>query len=160
MSVTSVHTDYDDLSITLIVDFEAPIERVWELWSDPRKLERWWAPPDYPATFERHDLTPGGEVTYSMTGPDGDAHHGMWRVEAVDPPVSLQFTDVFADPQGMPVADMPASTIRVELTERDGGTRMEMRLKFDSREDMQKVVDMGTIEVFRRAFVHMDAELT
>jgi len=43
MSITSVDTDYDSLSITLIADFDAPIDQVWELWSDPRKLERWGA---------------------------------------------------------------------------------------------------------------------
>ena len=90
MSVTSVDKDYDNLTITLIADFDAPIDQVWELWSDPRKLERWWGPPGYPATFEKHDLTPGGEVTYFMTGPEGERHHGMWRVTAVDPPTSLR----------------------------------------------------------------------
>jgi uncharacterized protein YndB with AHSA1/START domain len=57
LTVTSVDTDYHNLTITLIADFHAPIERVWKLWSDPRKLERWWGPPAYPATFETHDLT-------------------------------------------------------------------------------------------------------
>ena len=76
MTVTSVNTDYDNLTITLIADFEEPIEKVWELWSDPRKLERWWGPPGYPATVEKHVLAPGGEVTYFMTGPDDDQHWG------------------------------------------------------------------------------------
>ena len=53
MTVTSVDTDYDSLTVTLIAHFEASIDEVWELWSDPRKLERWWGPPGYPATFER-----------------------------------------------------------------------------------------------------------
>jgi uncharacterized protein YndB with AHSA1/START domain len=72
MSVTSVDKDYDSLTLTLVADFDAPIERVWQLWADPRKLERWWGPPTYPATFEEHDLAPGGDVTYFMTGPEGD----------------------------------------------------------------------------------------
>ena len=45
--------------------------RVWQLWADPRLLERWWGPPGFPATFEHHDLTPGGTITYFMSGPDG-----------------------------------------------------------------------------------------
>jgi uncharacterized protein YndB with AHSA1/START domain len=157
MSVTSVDTDYDALTITLIADFETPVDQVWELWSDPRKLERWWGPPAYPATFEKHDLTPGGEVTYFMTGPEGDKHHGMWRVTAVDPPTSLRFEDVFADTDGTPVADMPVSTVRVDLTGRDGGTRMEMRSAFESREDMDKVVETGTVEGLRQAVSQMDS---
>ena len=159
MSVTSVDPDPDNLTITVVADFEAPIDQVWELWSDPRKLERWWGPPGYPATFEKHDLTPGGEVTYFMTGPEGNRSHGMWRVTAVDPPTSLQFTDAFADTDGTPVADMPLSTVRVELTGRDGGTRMEMRSAFESREDMERVVNMGTVEGLRQAVSQMDGVL-
>ena len=120
MSVTSVDRDYDNLTITLIADFDAPIDQVWELWSDPRKLERWWGPPSYPATVEEHDLTPGGEVTYFMTGPEDDMHHGIWRVTAVDPPTSLKFTDAFADSGGAPIADMPASRVTVLLAEGSG----------------------------------------
>ena len=52
MSVVSVEKDVDGLSLTLVADFDAPIERVWELWADPRQLERWWGPPTYPATVD------------------------------------------------------------------------------------------------------------
>jgi uncharacterized protein YndB with AHSA1/START domain len=159
MSITSVDTHYDDLTVTLIADFDAPIDQVWELWSDPRKLERWWCPPGYPATFEKHELAPGGEATYRMTGPEGDSHRGAWRVTAVDPPRSLEFTDAFADQNGRPIADMPVSKISVTLTERDDGTRMEIRMAFDSREDMEKVVSTGTVEGLQQAVGQMDALL-
>lgn len=160
MSVTSVETDYDNLTVTVIADFDAPIGVVWELWSDPRKLERWWGPPGYPATFEKHDLTPGGEITYSMKGAEGDAQ-GMWRITAVDPPNSLEFTDscFLADADGTPIAETPGSRAMVRITERDGGTRMEMNLTFESREDLDKVVGMGTVEGLREAVGQMDALL-
>jgi uncharacterized protein YndB with AHSA1/START domain len=160
MSVTSVDKDFDNLTVTLIADFNAPIDQVWGLWSDPRKLEGWWGPPGYPATFEKHDLTPGGEVTYFMTGPEDDTHPGIWRVTAVDPPASLEFTDAFADADGTQNADMPAHSVTVRLTERDGGTRMEMRSTFESREDMDQLVDMGMVEGLQEAIAQMDALLT
>jgi uncharacterized protein YndB with AHSA1/START domain len=160
MSVTSVDKDYANLTLTLIADFGAPIDQVWELWSDPRKLERWWGPPGYPATVEKHELTPGSEVTYFMTGPEGDKHRGIWRVTAVDPPTSLKFTDAFADSDGRPKADRPAHNVTVRLTERDGGTRMEMKSTFESREDMDKLVDMGMVEGLQEAIAQMDALLT
>lgn len=114
MSVTSVETDYDALTIRLIADFDEPMNQVWELWSDPRKLERWWGPPSHPATFEKYDLIPGGEVTYFMAGPDGPMW-GRWRVTAVDPPTSLEFVNAFADTDGSPVTNMPIFTARVRL---------------------------------------------
>jgi hypothetical protein len=42
-----------------------------------------------------------------MTGPDGDKHHGWWRVHTVDAPRSLEFEDGFADDAGSPNPDMP-----------------------------------------------------
>ena len=159
MTVTSVDTDYDNLTVTLIADFDAPIDQVWELWADPRKLERWWGPPTYPATFQKHDLSPSGEVTYRMTGPEGDKHYGVWRVTAVDPPTSLEFTDTFADESGTPIPDLPVSAISVRLTSRDEGTRMQMRSKFDSREDLEKWLSTGTLEGQKQAVSQMYALL-
>jgi uncharacterized protein YndB with AHSA1/START domain len=158
MSITSVDTNYDNLTITLIAHFDAPVEQVWNLWSDPRKLERWWGPPTHPATFEKHDLTPGGEATYFMTGPEG-AMWGAWRVRAVDPPTSLEFINAFADTDGTPVADMPVFTVRVRLTECDGGTRMEMHSRFESREDMERMVNMGTVDGLQEAVGQIDGLL-
>ena len=159
MSITSIDTDPDRLTVTLIADFAASVERVWELWADPRKLERWWGPPDYPATFEKHDLNPGGEVTYFMTGPDGGRSHGVWRMTAVDPPTSLEFTDVFANADGTPISDMPVTKVSVQLTERDSGTRMETRQRFQSREDLEKWLDTGTLEGQQQAIAQMDVLL-
>jgi uncharacterized protein YndB with AHSA1/START domain len=108
---------------------------------------------------EEHELTPGGDVTYFMTGPGGETHRGWWRVASVDPPKSLEFTDGFADQDGTPIADMPTTTVRMRLTEHDGGTRMEMRSVFDSREQMQQLVDMGAVEGMQEAVGQMDALL-
>jgi uncharacterized protein YndB with AHSA1/START domain len=159
VTITSVHTDYDSLAVTLIADFDNPIDQVWELWSDPRKLERWWGPPGYPATVEKHALAPGGEVIYSMIGPEGEEHRGMWLVTSVDPPTSLRFTDAFADSDGTPLEDSPVSEIRVRLLEHEGGTRMEIRMTFETREDMDRIVDMGTVEGLKQGVVQMEGVL-
>jgi uncharacterized protein YndB with AHSA1/START domain len=159
MSVISVDKDFDSLTLTLVAEFDAPIERVWQLWADPRKLERWWGPPSYPATVESHDLTAGGDVTYFMTGPAGETSRGWWRVTSVDPPKSLEFTDGFADQDGTPIAGMPTTSVQVQLTEHDGGTRMVVRSVFDSREQMERLVRMGATEVFVQAVSQMDALL-
>jgi uncharacterized protein YndB with AHSA1/START domain len=159
MTVTSIDKDLDALTLTLVAEFDAPIEQVWQLWADPRKLERWWGPPSYPATVLEHDLTPGGDVTYFMTGPDGQKSRGWWRVTAVNPPESLEFIDGFADEDGKPIADMPTTTARMQLTEHAGRTRMELRSVFDSREQMEQLDNMGMTEGLRQSVGQMDALL-
>jgi uncharacterized protein YndB with AHSA1/START domain len=159
MSVTSVDKDVENLTVTLIADFAAPTERVWQLWADPRQLERWWGPPSHPATMEEHSLTPGGSVNYFMTGPDGAKYRGWWRIVAVDPPSSLEFTDGFSDESGAPNPELPTTTNRMRLTEHDGGTRMELRASFESQEQMEQLVKMEAIEGLREAVGQMDALL-
>jgi uncharacterized protein YndB with AHSA1/START domain len=159
MSITRIDKDFDNLTLTLVADFDAPTERVWQLWADPRKLERWWGPPSHPATVEDHDLTPGGDVTYFMTSPDGQKYRGWWRITSVDPPKSMEFTDGFADQDGKPAADMPTTTVQMRLTEHDGGTRMELRSVFDSLEQMEQLVRMGMVEGLEQAVGQMDALL-
>jgi uncharacterized protein YndB with AHSA1/START domain len=83
MTLKGVEKDPASLTMVVTAEFNAPAERVWQLWADPRQLERWWGPPTYPATFVDHDLVAGGRVSYFMTGPEGDKHHGWWQVLAV-----------------------------------------------------------------------------
>src|SRR5690606_15206196 len=59
MPVTDVSHDLDALTMTVVAEFAAPPERIWRLWSDPRQTERWWGPPEWPATFIRHDFREG-----------------------------------------------------------------------------------------------------
>jgi uncharacterized protein YndB with AHSA1/START domain len=159
MTVTSVVKDFEHLTLTVVADFDAPVERVWRLWADPRQLERWWGPPTHPATVERHDLTPGGTVTYVLTGPRGERSRGWWRITSADPPKSLEFTDGFADRDGTPVAGAPTTTVQVRLSEHDGGTRMEVRSIFASREHMEQVLRLAADELFAQAIGQMDALL-
>jgi uncharacterized protein YndB with AHSA1/START domain len=98
--VTSIEKNPENRTMTITAEFTAPADRVWQVWDDPRQLERWWGPPTYPATVLDHDLSPGGTVNYLMTGPEGDKHRGWWRVLSVDPPHRLEFEDGFADDAG------------------------------------------------------------
>ena len=72
MPVIESKKDAEALTLTLVAEFDASVERVWQLWEDPRQLERWWGPPGYPATFTTHDLRAGGRVEYHMTTPQGE----------------------------------------------------------------------------------------
>jgi uncharacterized protein YndB with AHSA1/START domain len=159
MSVVSVEKDFESLSLLLVAEFDAAPERVWQLWSDPRQLERWWGPPTHPARVERHDLSAGGEVSYFMTTPDGEKSRGWWRVTLVDAPRRLEFTDGFAYADGTPNVEMPATSVRMRLTERGAGTRMELRFVFASREHMELIDRWGAFDVFPQSVGQMDALL-
>ena len=160
MTVTAVRKNPETLSMTLDAEFDASAQRVWQLWADPRQLERWWGPPTYPATVDSHDLRPGGRVEYHMTGPEGDQPRGYWEIDQVDPPRSLVFRDGFANEDGTPNTDLPSTQSRVTIQEIGGGrTRMTIEGLFPSTEAMEQLLAMGMEDGLKQAVGQIDAIL-
>ncbi len=160
MTMTAVRKDPAALTMSIATELEASPERVWQLWADPRQLERWWGPPTYPATFTKHDLAPGSRVEYHMTGPEGDQPRGYWDVLEVEPPHRLVFRDGFANDDGTPNPDLPTTEARVTIEEiSDGRTRMSIDSVFPSTEAMEQVLAMGAEEGLTQAVGQIDAIL-
>lgn len=159
MTVTHVDKDPQARTMTMTATFDAPVEKVWRLWADPRLLEKWWGPPTWPATFVDHDLSPGGHVSYYMTGPDGDKAAGWWQVREVDPPRRLVFQDGFADDSGRPDPALPTTEVTVTLEATAEGTTMSMQSRFATREDMEQLIAMGMEEGLVGAMGQIDAIL-
>jgi uncharacterized protein YndB with AHSA1/START domain len=146
MTVTAVNKDPATLTLTVTAEFDASPERIWDLWADPRQLERWWGPPTYPATFTAHDLAPGSHVEYHMTGPTGDQPRG--------------FVDGFAHDDGTPNEDFPRNEGRVTIEPIDAGrTRMSIESHFPSADAMERYLGMGMEEGLTEAVGQIDAIL-
>jgi len=159
MPVTSVEKDLDQLTITIVADFAAPVRRVWDAYTDPRQIERFWGPPTYPATFTRHDAAVGGRSVYKMTGPEGDEHWGSWDWTAVDAPNSFEVLDNFADETGTPAPDMPTTRMEFALAETAAGTRLTTTSHFASLDQMQQQLDMGMLEGIKEGMSQIDGVL-
>jgi uncharacterized protein YndB with AHSA1/START domain len=160
MTVTAVEKDPEALTLVLTAEFEASPELIWDLWADPRKLERWWGPPTYPATFTAHDLAPGSRVEYHMTGPSGDQPRGYWDIVEVDPPSRLVFRDGFANDDGTPNDQMPRNDVVATIEPIAAGrSRMSISSHFPSAEAMQMQVGMGMVEGLTEAVGQIDAIL-
>ena len=156
MPVTDVQQDLDNLTLTITADFAAPVQRIWQIYADPRQLEKVWGPPTHPATFVDHSLTPGSRVTYFMTGPDGEKYAGYWDITRVDEPTGFAFLDGFADADLNPNTDLPVSENTFTFAEHHGGTRAVYVSKFASAEGLQQVLDMGVVEGSTQAINQID----
>lgn len=65
----SPHSRTSDLKLTRIYD--APVQLVWEVWTDSEHVAKWWGPRGFTLTTHSKDLRPGGHWHYTMHGPDG-----------------------------------------------------------------------------------------
>ena len=156
MTVINVDKDLSACTMVVTSEFDAPVDLVWQLWANPRLLERWWGPPTYPATVTEHDLKAGGKVKYFMTGPEGETPGGYWDVLEVDPPKSLLLQDGFADAEGNANDDLPKTKFRVDISEAGDKTRMLISSTYGSTEAMEQLLSMGMEEGLTEAMGQID----
>ena len=156
MPVTSVDTDPKTLTLTAIGDYPVTVERLWAAWTDPRQLERFWGPPQWPATFTRHDVREGGRSEYFMTGPNGETSHGYWHFDVVEPRRKFVIRDGFAKPDGTPNSEFPESRMEISFEATDQGSRFVAVSTFASIDAMEKLLSMGMVEGLSSALEQLD----
>ncbi len=159
MPVTDVTTDAENLTMTVVADLAAPVERVWDAYSDPRQLERFWGPPGWPATFTAWDHSVGGTANYTMHGPRGEKASGRWEFLRIDAPRSFEVLDAFADEDGTPDENLPSMRMVFTFEPTDAGTRMVTTSHFASADALEQVVAMGAVEGTTLAMSQLDAVL-
>ena len=156
MPVTDVQHSFEDLSITITADFAAPVQRVWQIYVDPRQLEQIWGPPSHPATFVEHALVPGHRSTYYMTGPEGEKYRSWWLITTVDEPHSFSFEDGFATEDFSVDESLPVSRSTFTFTPTEAGTRAVFVSSYTDAAALQQVLDMGAVEGASQAINQID----
>lgn len=159
MPVTDVITDTENLTMTVVADFAAPVERVWSAYSDPRQLERFWGPPGWPATFSEWNHTVGGRAQYTMNGPRGERSTGSWEFLAIEAPHRFEVLDSFVDENGKPLEGFPAQRMSFAFEPTADGTRMVTTSHFASVGAIEQVVSMGQVEGLKLAMSQLDIVL-
>ena len=129
-------TATSDREIVITRVFDAPRELVFQAWTQPDRLMRWWAPKGFTTPACTVDLRPGGAFHYCMRTPDGLEIWGIGIYRVIVEPERIIYTDAFADAEGNAVppshygmsAEHPAETlVEVTFDERDGGTLVTLR---------------------------------
>ena len=130
------------------------------MWEDARKLERWWGPPTYPATFTRYEFVVGGQCRYYMTGPEGAQALRLVadRLRSRSRAGSSSRTALAGD-DGEPVSGVAPMGGVVIFESIGTGTRMTVLTRFVDVEQMERCSSMGMEEGMGLAIGQIDALL-
>ena len=147
---SAVVTLPSDTEILITRKFDAPKSLVWEALTRPEHVLRWWGPEWCPLESADIDLRVGGSWRYVATMEDGTklAWRGVYR--AIDPPDSLTSTEVF---EGFPDAESVNTTT---LTESDGVTTLETRVRHKSQEFRDGHINSGMEGGMQETFNRLD----
>ncbi len=115
-----------EIRITRIYD--APVQAVWDAWTDPAQVAQWWGPRGFTITTHSKDLRTGGSWIYTMHGPDGTDYPNSTAYLEVVPLAKLVYDHGAND-------DRPALfRVTVLFSEVDGKTKMDMTMGLESAE--------------------------
>ncbi len=146
----------NELSITRIYD--APVKAVWDAWTDPKKVAKWWGPRGFTITTHSKDLRPGGTWEYTMHGPDGTDYPNSTKYYEVETCSRLVYD------HGGYKDRPPMFRVTVLFSEVKGQTKMEMTMAFPSeeiaKESAQFIKKAGGNGTWDRLAEHLEKEAT
>ncbi len=132
-----------DREMVLTRVYDAPPRRVWEAFTDPKQIVKWYGPRGFTMTIHAHEVRAGGVWRFTFHGPDGRDYENKVTYLEVDPPNRLRYKHGGADDVEPVNHDVTATFEAVE----GGKTRLTFTMVFVSAEAKQLVVrEYGAIE--------------
>jgi uncharacterized protein YndB with AHSA1/START domain len=116
----------NEIRITRVYD--APVEIVWDAWTDPAQVAQWWGPRGFTLTTHSKDLRPGGHWAYTMHGPDGTDYQNKTLYFEVEEHAKLVYDHGGNDDRP------PMFRVTVLFSESNGKTTMDMRMALPTPE--------------------------
>ncbi len=133
------NTQDREISITRLID--APRERVWEAFTNPDHLIKWWGPDGFTNTFEEISITPGGVWKFIMHGPDGIDYPNVIVFKEIKKPERISYTHGSGDEHE------PTFESVIALDEQNGKTLVTLTAIFETPEERERnVKEVGAIE--------------
>ncbi len=123
--------------------FDGPARLLFEAWSRPEHIQRWFGPAGWPVTHCEMDFREGGQYRFAMTGPDGvqGTPFGGTYLEIV-PNERIVYDDAFESPG----AERMVMTVTFE--EAGGQTTLTVHTLFPSVAMKDKHLEMGMEQGF------------
>ena len=148
MTATST-TKTKDTEIVITREFAAPRQLVWDVWTQPKHIEKWFGPKGFTTRVESHDFNVGGKAKYVMVGPDGGEYPGAGVFKEIVPIEKIVTTDEFGEgfEESHPDMDLPKGMISTFLFD-DLGEKTQLTLIVDhpTVEDRKKHEAMGVVD--------------
>ena len=149
--MTATSTQYKDTDIVITREFIAPRQLVWDVWTQPKHIEKWFGPKGFDTRVEKMDFKVGGRAIYVMVGPDGTEYPASGTYKEIVPIEKIVTTDEFGDGfdeiEAMKDVDLPQGMVTTYLFD-DLGERTKLTLitSHPTVEDKQKHEAMGVVD--------------
>ena len=144
-------------TVSIKREFAAGLSLVWNAFTTPELLDQWWAPKQWVSRTKYLDFHVGGRRFYAMVSPEGAERWAVQEYTSITPKTNFGFTNAFSDENGN--RELPGSDWDLNFSEKDGVTTLSMTIFNESRERMEKMIEMGFKEGFAATLINLDEML-
>ena len=138
-------------------EFDASLPLVWDAFTKQEILDQWWAPKPWISKTKVMDFKVGGKRFYAMVSPDGQEHWSLQKYTSISPKTNFKCLNAFADKDENP--ELPGSEWDLSFSEQNGTTKVSITIYNESRERMEKMIEMGFREGFTATLTYLGEEL-
>ena len=138
-----------ETEIVINREFTAPRQLVWDVWTQPKHIEKWFGPKGFDTRVEKFDFKVGGRATYVMVGPDGKEYPGTGVYREIVPIEKIVTTDEFGEgfEESHPDMDLPQGMVTTALfDDLSDKTKLTLIISHPTVEDRKKHEAMGVVD--------------
>ncbi|MYL31586.1 SRPBCC domain-containing protein [Halobacillus halophilus] len=146
--------------------FQAPVELVFQAYSEPDRLEKWWGPEGWETKVKTFEFMPNGVWHYGMTCVNegmgefyGMQSWGLGIFQSIEPMKRIQYKDMFSDAEGMVNEQLPMIDIDLRFIPEGKETKLVIESEFESEAELQKLLEMQVIDGMTSQFNCLDQYL-
>ncbi len=139
--------------------FDAPVDLVWQAWTDPEITDQRGAPKPWRAETKSQEFKPGGRWLYAMIGPEGEKHWAIFEYRTINPKTSYSGSDAFCDENGVINQNFPSMDWQNQFSDKGESTVVNIEISFKELADLEKIIEMGFKEGFTMGLENLDAYL-
>ncbi len=135
-------------------EFNAGLSLVWEAFTTPELLDQWTAPKPWTAQTKHMNFEEGGRRFYAMVSPEGQERWSLQTYMSISPKTNFKMYNAFADENENP--EFPGSDWDYTFSEQNGKTTVNITIYNESRERMEKMLQMGFKEGFSMTMTNLE----
>lgn len=133
--------DMENKTVIIKRKFEAGLPLVWDAFTKSEILDQWWAPKPFLSRTKIMNFEVGGRRFYAMVSPEGQERWSIQRYTSISPKTNFKMTSNFSDKDENP--EMPGSDWDFNFGEQNGTTTVNISIYNESRERMERMIEMG-----------------
>lgn len=133
--------DKETKTVTITAEFDAGRDLVWDAYTKPELLDRWWAPKPFSSRTKAMDFEVGGRRVYAMVSPEGQERWVVQKYTSITPKTNFKLLNAFSDENEN--LELPGSEWDLNFSETDGKTTVNVSIYNESLERLERMIAFG-----------------